>query len=179
MVPEAVAEQDGEDGDEGEGFAGIGLDLHVVVEDAGDGGDVGEAMDGAPAFATKTLDHGVGGGDGERNHHDEGGDADEEVLAPAHLGEGAGDAERTIVAEEEEEVEADVKEGVEAEHAAQGDDPIPAAGFTQGRDRQGEHEEHERGHAGGEDGEVHRVGAELMVPGIPREQGDGHGTIHE
>ena len=100
VIPEAVAKEEGEDGSEGEGFGDVGLDLHVIVQHAGDGGDVGEAMKGAPAFAAETLDHGVGGGDGERNHHEEGGDADEQIFALAHFGKRAGDAELAVVAEE-------------------------------------------------------------------------------
>src|SRR5215207_6081211 len=47
---EAVAEQQRERGGEEERLAGVGFDEQVEVEDPGDGGDVGEAVEALPAL---------------------------------------------------------------------------------------------------------------------------------
>ena len=65
---EAVAEQESQHGGEGQGLADVFFYLHVIVDHAGEGGDVGKAVEGAPAFAAEAFDHGVGGGDGQRDH---------------------------------------------------------------------------------------------------------------
>ena len=62
-----IAEQQGEDGGEGEGDARVGFDEHVVVEHAADGDHIDEAVETLPAPPAEPFDHRVRRGDGERH----------------------------------------------------------------------------------------------------------------
>ena len=179
MVQQAPAEQEGQDGGKGQGLTDVGLHLHVVMNDPGEGGHISQAVERPPAFAPQPLDHGVGGGDRQRHQEQQAGDAHQQVFAFGHFRQRAGDAALAVLEKEDQEVQHGVKEGVQAEGAAGEDDPVPAADFAQGGDQEGEQQKDQRRHAGGENGEVHRVGAEPVVEGVPSQQGRRHGPVDE
>jgi hypothetical protein len=99
--------------------------------------------------------------------------ADNEIFALHHFRQRAGNAESTVKAEETQEMQAAVEEGVKAEHPAELNQPVPAGDFSQGRHRHRQHQKNQRHHAGRQDQEILRVRAELLVRLIPNQHASG------
>src|SRR5947209_20453892 len=96
------------------------------MEDARDSRDVGQAVELLPALAAEALNHLVSGGDGERQHREEGEHADEYEPALLHVLRDGAQVEPVDEPDVGEEVERAVEEGVEAEHPPEAYEPLHA-----------------------------------------------------
>lgn len=119
---EAIEEQDGEDSGVGEWADDRGFYEPVVVDYAEGGAGIDEAMEGLPAFAAETADPARGRGERQRNEQQERGETHGDEAALQHVFPNFRHVEKLIENQPCTEVQASIKEGEEAEHAAKADE---------------------------------------------------------
>ena len=70
-------------------------------------------------------------GNRQRHHDEQSRAADDQVLAFYHFRQGARNVKRPVQPEEDQEMQAGVKEGIKPQCAPGEDNPVPAADFSQ------------------------------------------------
>src|SRR5215472_5695954 len=167
-----VAEQDGNQEGVEERLTDVALHQPVVVDDAGDGARVHQAVEQVPTFAAEAADPAGGGRHGQRDHEHEPGEAHGDVRALGYIAPDLAPVEEFVHAEIGGEVQKAVEEGKEADHAAETDQVGLLENLAQRRDGECEDEEAD-GPIAGEVGDVlDRIGREVVVPVAPRQPAD-------
>ena len=178
-VQHPVGQQRPQHPGEGQRNPGVGLHQQVEVQRPAGGGQVGQAVQPAPAPAAQAPDHRVGGSDRQRGqqqetghpHHDErppgqiGGDRPGlEALGEPHVGEQMQDA---------------VEEPEQPEHAPEVGQPGPAGQLARRGHRQRQDQEQEGQDPGGAGGEFPGIGAQLVPERVDGQQEERHQTVHQ
>lgn len=138
---EAVEKEEGEEDGVEEGEAVIGLDEPVVVDNAGEGGHVDEAVESLPVFSAETANPTSCRSNGQRNEQNEPGEADGDEGALGHVFHHGSKVEGLVGTNVGEEVEGDVEESEETEHATETDEVGKVEKLAEGSDGECDEEE--------------------------------------
>ena len=147
------------------------LDLQQVVHDAEDHRRVHEPVQHPPALAERT-DPAVGGGERQRNQHQERGEAHHHVDRLRQVGNDPLELEVEVEVQVHQQVHADVVERGQPHRTPVGDEPVPAGQFAQRRDGERDQQQPDAPVAGIEGKRLYRIAAELVAQ--ITQQGDGH-----
>src|SRR5438477_4067217 len=139
------------------------------MNDAENRAGVNAAVQSLPAFAAKAANPGGARSECKRNQKDKSGKADGDERALDNVLEHSRKAERLIGAEVGEEVQADVEEGEETEHAAEADEFRKMEEFAERSDAKSEDEKTQCPIAGLMLVELDGIGGEVVASGA---QGD-------
>ena len=164
----------------------VGFNEPIVVDYAADGRDIDKAVEHLPVLAAETTDPTCSGSDCEGNQENKRGEADGDEGTLGDVFEHAGEIEGLVGTDVGEEVQADVGEGEEAEHAAKANEVRKIEESAQRRDSESDEEEAEGPIACEVLEEFHGIGTELAVEGArgkeakrrkTRGEGNGLGPI--
>jgi hypothetical protein len=161
------------------GFADVGLDEPVVVDDAGDGGDVDGAMQNLPAAAAKAANRSGGGSERKGNQEDEAEKTHGDEGALEHILPHGGKAEGLIRADVSEKVQANIEKGEKTEHAAQANEFRKFEDLSQRGNGKRDDKEAESPIACAVLKSFDGIGAEITCKRAPAEQKKGHEAHHE
>ena len=132
---QAVKEQNAKGDGEGDRPRDVGLDEHIEVEDARPSPRHRPADAGPSSAAAEPPDHAVRRGHGQRNHEKQGRSCPPSSRAASRFRRAvSADVRRAVEAEEEQEVEAGMKEGKQPEHPPELAEPAPTGDPARGRD---------------------------------------------
>ena len=169
---EAVEEECGENDAVEEGEPVVGFDQPVVVDDATKRGNVDEAVEGLPTLAAKTTDPACSGSERKRNQKNKRGETNGDEGAFGDVFQHAGEIERLVRSNIGEEVQADVGESEETEHAAEADEVRKIEDFAQRGDGESDEQEAEGPIASEVLEEFDGIGAELAVVSASGEEAE-------
>ena len=147
------------------------------MDHARDRDDVSQPVQRLPQLAAQPPDHAVGRGRRQRHHEHQAERAHHQVGTLDDLRQSAAGARPAVEPEEDQKMQAGVKERVQPQHPTELAQPAPAGDSTQRSDEECEDQEYQREQPGRPDGEVDRVGAELAPPGVPTEDDGRHGAV--
>lgn len=142
------------------------------MDDAAKRGDVDEAVESLPAFSTEAANPALCGSDGERNQENKSGEADGDERALGDVFPHGGEIEGLVGSDVGEEVQANVGESEQTNHAAEADEIGEIEKFAQRSDGKSDEEEAQRPIASEVLKEFDGIGAELSVVGAGGEEGE-------
>jgi hypothetical protein len=150
----------------------VGFYQPIVMNDAEDGGEIDEAVEALPVLSSEAAYGPSGGGEGERDHEDEGGESNSDEGAFEYVFPDFMEIEEFVEPDVGEEMQSPVKEGEEPEHAAERDEPVLAGYAAERGNGESDEEEEEGPVSGGVGDELDGVGAERVVEIFPEEASD-------
>ena len=158
--------------------ADIGFDQPVKMNHAGDCRKVNQPVQLLPAFA-EAANHRRGGGEREGNHQYETGKADGHVGSLENVLADGAPVEKVVEHEIRRKVRDGVREGEEAEHAAQFDQIIPAGQTPERRYREAREQKNQRPGAGKARDRIDRIDSEIAGVRVEGKLGERNGASKE
>ncbi len=144
------------------------------MDDSGDGGEIGETVEAVPVFASELADGPGGGSKRQWNHERPGGETGGNEAALGYVIDHGREAEAGVEPDIGKQVKAGIEECVEAEHAAEADDPCQRWDETAHRRKGERDDEQPQGSATGEKCDRSgRVRTEIVLEQMDDEPCDG------
>jgi hypothetical protein len=146
------------------------------MNDAANGSYVDQTMKLLPAFSAQTPDPTCGGGNRQRNQQHERQEADGDEGALSDIFTHCGEIKGLVGSEVRKKMQADIKKGKKAEHAAETDEVGQIEKFAERCDCKRKDEKAQRPVAGGVLNELNGIRTEIAVKGSPTEHAKRHQT---
>ena len=136
-------------------------------------GDIDRAVKLLPALSAEATNPAGGGRDGQRNEKNKPCEADGDEAALDDVGPHVVKIELLVDHEPREEVQANVEESEETEHAAEANELGKVKEFAKGRDAKGEDEEADGPVPGEVSDELDGIGSEIGMKSAPSKRDEG------